>query len=599
MSPAASIIIPAHNESLHIARTLQTLTEQAEHDEFEIVVVCNGCTDDTAVVASVFHGIDVVEIPEASKLAALRAGDRKARTFPRIYLDADIQISTEALRSIIAELRRPDVLVAGVPGRVDVSGASWLVTLFYEFRQRVPLYSQGIIGSGNYALSEEGRARFGEWPDLLSSDDGFIYRLFQSHERATVSGHKTTIQPPPGIRALVSRGVRGLRGRRALTAGAAGRPLKPPDAGIPRAIHDSLHSTRGLLSVIVFVVLTSIIRVRARLPGGSDWSESSAAYREGEPERRQPVSVVAVVFNASHHLQSMLETLESPGNLPAQIVAVDNGSQDDSLSVLQQYDNVEVVAQSNTGFAHGVNAGIALCHPDTDILILNADVRLHPNAIQTMARILQRRPDVGIVAPKLVDEGGEILRSCRREPSVLRTIAATVLGGRRSGFCGEAYRPGSNAHEVEWATGAALLLRRQMLNAVGRLDESFFLYSEETELCLRARRHGFRTMVEPDATVTHIGGDMGSNPCLWSLRAVNRVRRYRMTSGPVSVAAFRGAEMLFELRRALTGDAKSRAALRSLLALDLNAEAERLVRAVGGDVSPMQHSVVSRGSNVL
>ena len=594
MSPIAAVIIPAHNESSGISRTLQAVTQGAEDGELEVVVVCNGCTDDTASVASTFTGVDVIEIPVPSKLAALRAGDQRARTFPRIYLDADIELTTEAIRSIAAEFERPHVFVAGVPGKMDLAEAPLLVALFYEFRDRLPLYSQGIIGSGNYALSEVGRARFGEWPDLKSSDDGFIFRLFEPHERATVSGHKTRVLPPSSLRALVRRGVRALRGRRDLTAGAAGRPLAAPNAGAVQALRESFSSFRGALSAAVFVALTGVIRVRARLPGGSDWSESGSDYRQAAPDSPRCVSAVIVVFNAAPHLMGMLDSLRYEGNQPAQIIAIDNGSTDESLSLLESHDDVEVVAQNNTGFAHGVNRGISLARPDADILILNADVRLHPNALRALVEVLDRYPGVGIVAPRLVDVSGLTLRSCRRAPSIGRTIVDAVVGGTRAGRFGETYRPGSHAHEVDWATGAALLLRRQMLDEIGGLDESFFLYSEETELCLRASRRGFRIMVEPKAAVTHIGGEMGSDPRLWSLRAVNRVRRYRVTSGPIAGIGFRGAQMLFELRRALTGDPKSRAALRSLSVRDLDAEAARLTRGLGGDVRPMHQAVVSR-----
>ena len=593
MPPIAAVIIPAHNESSSISRTLRAVTQGAEDGELEVVVVCNGCIDDTASIASTFADVDVIEIPAPSKLAALRAGDKRARTFPRIYLDADIELTTEAIRSIAAELERPNVFVAGVPGKMDLAEAPLPVALFYEFRERLPLYSHGIIGSGNYALNEAGRSRFGEWPNLKSSDDGFIFRLFKPHERATVSGHQTTVLPPSDLRALVRRGVRALRGRRDLTAGAAGRPLEAPNAGGAQALRDSLSSLRGVLSAMVFVALTGVIRVRARLPGGSDWSDAGSDCQQAAPDGTRSVSVVTVVFNAVPHLTGMLESLHYEGNRPAQIVAIDNGSTDESLSLLKADDDVEVVAQTNTGFAHGVNTGISLTRPDADILILNADVRLHPGVVRTMSEVLDRCPDVGIVAPRLVDENGLTLRSCRRAPSVLRTIVETVVGGTRAGRFGETYQPRSHAHEVDWATGAALLLRRQMLDAIGGMDESFFLYSEETELCLRASRRGFRIMVEPGATVTHIGGEMGSDPRLWSLRAVNRVRRYRMASGPIAGIGFRGAQMLFEFRRAITGDPKSRAALRSLSARDLDAEAERLTRGLGGDVVPMQQALVT------
>lgn len=598
MPAVAAIIIPAHNESLGISRTLRAVTRGATEGEFEIVVVCNGCTDDTASVASSFPGVDVIEIPEASKLAALRAGDKRATVFPRVYLDADIALPTDAVRSIAAELERPEVLVAGVPGRMDLSEAPLPVALFYEFRERLPVFAHGIIGSGNYALSEDGRARFLEWPDLRSGDDQFIFRLFEPHERATVSDHQTTVLPPADLRAVIRRGVRTSRGNRNLTGGAAGRPLAAREAGRAEALRNSLRSPRGVLSAVVFISVYAVIRLRALLgPGGSDWPSGGRDRPRVIENASRPVSVVTVVFNAAAHLPEMLATLRYEGNRPVEIIAIDNGSSDGSFAFLDGYPGVTSFAQDNTGFAHGSNRGISLAQSDADILILNPDVRLRPGTIGALARVLDRFPDVGIVAPRLVDERGETLPSCRRKPSIFRTITETSLGGTRAGRFGEAYEPRGELHEVDWATGAALLLRRRMLDSIGGLDESFFLYSEEAELSLRARRHGFRTMVEPEATVMHIGGELGNDPRLWALRAVNRVRRYRAAAGPIAGLGFRVAQALFELRRTLTGDTASRTALRSLLARNLDAEAASLTAKLGGNTWPMQQAVSTRGSS--
>ena len=589
MPPRLAVIIPAHNESSSIARTLRAVTHGAANGELEVVVVCNGCTDDTASVAATFADVDVIEIPDPSKHAALLAGDRRATAFPRIYLEPGTELTTEAIRCIAAELERPNVFIAGMPAKIDLSEARLPVALFYEFRERLPIYSQGIMGSGSFALNEAGRARFGEWPDLIG-DDASVFRLFEPHERSTISSHQTIVLPPPSLRGVVRRGVSTFHGRNQI-AGAADRNWTGPSTGRVEALRKSLSSLRGMLSAIVFLVVTGVIQVRARL---QESDGATADHQQAAPDSTRSVSVVLVTFNAAEHLPRMLESLRLEGNRPAQIVAVDNGSTDESVSILEEDDDVEVFAQHNTGFAHGVNKGISLTPPDADVLILNADVRLHAGAARTMAEVLDRYPDVGIVAPRLVDATGHTVRSCRRAPSVLRTMVETVVGGTRSGRFGETYRPGSQAHEVDWAVGAALLLRRQMLDTIGWMDESFFLYAEEAELCLRARRRGFRVMVEPRATVTHIGGDMGNDPRLWSLRAVNRVRRYRMDSGPIAGIGFRGAQALFELRRALTGDPKSRAALRSLSARDLDAEAERLTRGLGGDVRPMRQAAVSR-----
>jgi hypothetical protein len=270
--PRASVIVPAHNEAERITRTLETLTADAQPGEFDVVVVCNGCTDDTAGSARSISGVRVVDLERASKIAALREGDRRSQVFPRIYLDADVDLSTQTARALVDALADGRALVAGVPGRYDLDGAPLGVQLFYEFRQRLPVFADGIIGAGVYAMSAEGRARFGEWPEVLG-DDQFVYRLFAPAERATVRQHATVVEPAPTLRAVVRRGVRVRRGNQQLGRAAEDRPsLSAPPAGMSVAIRRSLRGPRGLASLLVFVAVTLRIRWIARRGDGGDWA---------------------------------------------------------------------------------------------------------------------------------------------------------------------------------------------------------------------------------------------------------------------------------------------------------------------------------------
>ena len=271
MAPGASIVIPAHNEQARIGRTLQALMMDAHEGEFDFVVVCNGCTDGTAEEARAFPGVRVVELEEPSKVAALREGDRRTDVFPRIYLDGDVELSTQAARDLASSLRDGVALVAGVPGRYVLDEAPLGVQLFYEFRQRLPVFADGIIGAGVYALSAEGRARFDEWPDVLG-DDQFIYRLFEPAERAAIPEHSTLVEPAQNLRAVVRRGLRVRQGNRQLSLGAAGQPpLSPPRAGMGQAVRYSLKSPRGWASAAVFVTVTLVIRLRSRVGQGHSW----------------------------------------------------------------------------------------------------------------------------------------------------------------------------------------------------------------------------------------------------------------------------------------------------------------------------------------
>src|SRR5688572_10876558 len=163
----ASVVIPAHNEAGVIADLLRALREGVEPGDLEIVVACNGCTDDTAAIAR-DHGAVVVEVPEASKTAALNAADAVATTFPRAYVDADVVIPGRAIVCIAKHLSRAGVLFASPPVEVDVRGRPWPVRAFFEVWQRTPYVRERQIGSGVLVFSSAGRARFDEFPDVVA-----------------------------------------------------------------------------------------------------------------------------------------------------------------------------------------------------------------------------------------------------------------------------------------------------------------------------------------------------------------------------------------------------------------------------------------------
>lgn len=272
--PRASVVIPAHDEAQGITRTLSTLLADAHEDEFDVLVVCNGCTDDTAERTRSVPGVSVREIDTASKIAALREGDWNSKVFPRIYLDADVLLTTEAARAMAEALSDGDALVAGVPGHYDLRKASRLVALFYEFRQRLPVFADGIIGAGVYAMSAEGRSRFKEWPDVLG-DDQLVYRLFSADERVVLREHHTVVEPLPGLRAVVRRGVRVRQGNAQLTVREpTGRMSASPPAGLQAGLRASVGSVRGIASAAVFGTVMIIIRLRTRFGEGGDWSSA-------------------------------------------------------------------------------------------------------------------------------------------------------------------------------------------------------------------------------------------------------------------------------------------------------------------------------------
>ena len=140
-------------------------------DELDVVVVCNGCTDDTATIAQGFGtSVRVIETALANKTHALNLGDRVARAFPRIYVDADVVVTLSTIRALAECFKRGDVIAVAPRPHFDLTGCSWPVRAFYDIRCRLPSFDEGIGGSGVYALSEIARRRFDDFPNLVADD---------------------------------------------------------------------------------------------------------------------------------------------------------------------------------------------------------------------------------------------------------------------------------------------------------------------------------------------------------------------------------------------------------------------------------------------
>jgi glycosyltransferase involved in cell wall biosynthesis len=254
---SASIVIPAHNESAAIGGLLRVLVDEAAPGEFEIVVACNGCTDDTAQIASAFRGVKVLELVEASKIAALNAGDSAATAFPRIYLDADIRISLQSLRAVVAALRGIAPAAAPLPV-LDTTCCSLASRAYFAIFSRLGYVKHHLIGAGVYGLSEAGRLRFDEFPDVIG-DDAYVYGLFRDDERYNPPGAMFTIRAPRNLRSLYRRQVRMALGNLQLKE--RGHSVSAPP---PNWLGVILHNPRLAPAGILYVVVQGFALLKAR-----------------------------------------------------------------------------------------------------------------------------------------------------------------------------------------------------------------------------------------------------------------------------------------------------------------------------------------------
>ncbi|MDG4823347.1 glycosyltransferase [Asanoa sp. WMMD1127] len=273
-----SVVVAAHNEATVIERTLRHLLDGAEPGEFDVVVAANGCTDDTAAVARSVPGVRVVEVAEASKPAALNAGDAAAASFPRIYLDADIALTAAGARALAAAVTGP--VIAASPRRVlDTAGRPLLVRAYFAVNGRLPAFRDALFGRGAIVLSKEARARFDQFPDLVA-DDLFLDALFAPGEKREVASVPSVVATPTRTPDLLRRLGRVRGGNSALRDAAAA-------ADATLAVRPSRKAS-WLVDVVLprpwlwpagacYAALTLLAERRARrTPAGAAWARDES-----------------------------------------------------------------------------------------------------------------------------------------------------------------------------------------------------------------------------------------------------------------------------------------------------------------------------------
>lgn len=198
------------------------------------------------------------------------------------------------------------------------------------------------------------------------------------------------------------------------------------------------------------------------------------------------------------------------------VVVVDNDSQDDSAQqiadAIAQHGWSEwagvFASDCNAGFAGGNNIGIEAVPAKTYIL-LNSDTIVRPGAIQRLLEASDRFPDAGIIGPRLEWPDGSPQESAFRFRSPrleLIGAAGTNLVTRLAGGTGVAIDAREEPFEAQWVSFACVLIRGEVLKRVGMLDDGYFMYFEDIDLCRRAHRAGFRVLCWPDARVVHLRG---------------------------------------------------------------------------------------------
>lgn len=248
------------------------------------------------------------------------------------------------------------------------------------------------------------------------------------------------------------------------------------------------------------------------------------------------VDIVVVSYNSADTLRDCVEPFTRHADL--NVIVADNASADDSLGTVADLPVTAIATGRNGGFSFGVNtawrAGTA-----PFVLILNPDARCDRSAIDRMVAVLDAHPEVAAVAPRILNEDGSLQWSLRRFPRLASTFATALFLQRlrpRSAWADEVIRdPAAYGRPArpEWVSGACIMVRRTTLERLGGLDEGFFLYCEDKDLCRRIRDLHLEVAYEPAAVCVHVGGASAPRAGLLAILAQSRVRYARLHDGPL------------------------------------------------------------------
>ncbi|OHB67049.1 MAG: hypothetical protein A2Y77_01505, partial [Planctomycetes bacterium RBG_13_62_9] len=258
--------------------------------------------------------------------------------------------------------------------------------------------------------------------------------------------------------------------------------------------------------------------------------------------------IVIVTWNVRSQL---MDCLQSIGRCPPcgafDVIVIDNASTDGTVdAVRRDFPRVNLIAnKENRGFAAASNQGIAESHSEC-LLLLNPDTIVHPQSLDTLCAFLDSHPDVGACGPRLLNDDGTTQASTRRFPTFRATLHHHTIF-RHLHIFRRQYKSGSmqdflhdEQRDVDQLMGSALLLRRSAVDQVGPMDERFFMYYEEVDLCYRLKQAGWRIVFVPDAVITHLGGRSSSQaPVAARIMMLSSLLRYfRKHRGPVATGLF-------------------------------------------------------------
>jgi len=260
------------------------------------------------------------------------------------------------------------------------------------------------------------------------------------------------------------------------------------------------------------------------------------------------LSIIIVSWNVKEDVLDCLRSIrQHPLPEPFEVLLVDNASTDGTeRAVREEFPEVSVIANGrNMGFATANNQALIVAKGEY-LLLLNPDTIVHPNALDLLVRFMDSHEDVGACGPRLLNSDGTTQSSVRRFPSfraaLYRHSAFRYLRLFRGAYARFLMKDFGHETqiEVDVVKGAALMVRRSVLEEIGLMDEDFFMYYEEADLCYRIKEALWRIVFLPEALITHTGGRSSDKAGI--RRRVMRLRSlvtfFAKHRGPVATGLF-------------------------------------------------------------
>ncbi|OFW15065.1 MAG: hypothetical protein A3H29_10460 [Acidobacteria bacterium RIFCSPLOWO2_02_FULL_67_21] len=241
-------------------------------------------------------------------------------------------------------------------------------------------------------------------------------------------------------------------------------------------------------------------------------------------------AAVIVNFNAGTDLRDALQSIADEfAGLDWEAVVIDNASTDDSPAIVTEFEPRARLVRNgaNLGFARGVNQGLAHTAAPL-VLIMNPDCRLRPGAFAALRRALEGTDRCAVAGPRILDPDGAVQGSARGDPDMLTGVFGRTtllrrllprLAVSRRNVIGDADAGEGASLTVDWVSGACMLVRRDAVESVAGLDERYFLYWEDADLCRRLRARGYLIRYVPAASAIHGVGRSSRTAKAASIRA--------------------------------------------------------------------------------